>query len=748
MLKFQPLKNPAVVPGLCLRIPQADSYIRITHTFATCAYIMWVKGAEGARYARRPTRLGLSKLAELSSERGACWGILSLGSSQSDVPPAGSKRSLKLDASYELIKPLIKLFESEKNLSRHKFNKLIGDHADSTGAPLITVRRLVLRYYYFGLSKSGLLPLTPGPEPQKRSSRLSSAAKEPNKSYGPKRRGRQSIQTKKPRSGNSGSSGPQHKKKYPPNDFIPQTIDIVDMTNCLKRLLKRGKTCISDAHEEYLAQEFRKRHPEIHREYMAGLRVAPVSERQFRYYINKFVELEEALEQNLNRYKRNRGYAGVHRSTGPADVYELDATGGRFFLVARGDPPILLGTPTIYIMIDRASRYVPAIYLTLRKASFEEVRYVMLISFTSRDWLRSLDIDVDDEQFPPGRPCAELCLDRGPELASLAMDEAAAEGLRIPVTSLPSRNPDAKAIVERFIRELKRKMANTRLKGIFVQRPTDHDTRAQRNKAARVAVHTLKEAYAVLIEIVNDYNNSPHKALRRNKLLIQAGVPPTPKAAYLWGLDNITALKATKLTNEDFQKALLGFDHATISNGVVRYRDRVYDTANEAAARYCEKFARRARSFDIRIHRPAFHEFFVPMPHGEWAHFVISPGGAAEVRGVTLDEEDALEETELLLTQNAAEDAKRNRVAKKVERSGSPSRRTQAPIRVDHQTQTALQNRETQHIKDVIAGQASAISRSSGVPRKKQVKSEGWRSLEENEQTRHLDEVQSRRRSA
>jgi hypothetical protein len=115
------------------------------------------------------------------------------------------------------------------------------------------------------------------------------------------------------------------------------------MTACLERLLKLGKACIADAHEEYLAKEFRKRHPEIHREYIEKRRIVPVSERQFRYYIKKYVDLEEALEKNLNRYKRNRGYAGVHRSTGPADVYELDATGGRFFLSQRQIPRLFWG---------------------------------------------------------------------------------------------------------------------------------------------------------------------------------------------------------------------------------------------------------------------------------------------------------------------------------------------------------------------------------------------------------------------
>ena len=57
MIEFQPLENPATYPGLVLRIGDEDSrYLRLTHVFEECVYVMWVNQPEQARYARHSSR--------------------------------------------------------------------------------------------------------------------------------------------------------------------------------------------------------------------------------------------------------------------------------------------------------------------------------------------------------------------------------------------------------------------------------------------------------------------------------------------------------------------------------------------------------------------------------------------------------------------------------------------------------------------------------------------------------------------
>src|SRR5258708_19141755 len=99
-LEFKPLHTPALAVGLALRIDGNDRLLRITHLFKTCAYVMWVRNPEDARYARRPIRISLRQLEDLASSPGTCWGALSLPSTipESSIPPirAGTASRFRL----------------------------------------------------------------------------------------------------------------------------------------------------------------------------------------------------------------------------------------------------------------------------------------------------------------------------------------------------------------------------------------------------------------------------------------------------------------------------------------------------------------------------------------------------------------------------------------------------------------------------------------------------------------------------
>ena len=91
------------------------------------------------------------------------------------------------------------------------------------------------------------------------------------------------------------------------------------------------------------------------------------------------------LSVNLRTYESGQGSFGLLRANGPGEIWEIDATGGRLELVAEGDPDVVLGHPYIYLIIDRWSCSIPAIYLTLRPPSWDELSYALIIAFTSRE---------------------------------------------------------------------------------------------------------------------------------------------------------------------------------------------------------------------------------------------------------------------------------------------------------------------------------------------------------------------------
>lgn len=651
------------------------------------------------------------------------WGQLALPSALVSLPVIGSGHEQELDAAWDQIAPLIEAFKTEANLSRSRFSYLIRERADAIQTSVVTLRRLILRYYYFGGIKSALLPLPSGVKPGQGYSGV--ATTDPSAISETKRRGRQTVLA-------------DEKGR---NNFVVSEDDINDMVETVKKLLRKGPTNLTNAHEEYLAGAFRRRHPDLYAKYIADEIVEPVTVRQLRYYFGANTKLSDELAKNLRTRERNEGYTSSLFATGPGEVYEIDATGGRIHLVSHDNPPILLGKPTIYLMIDRSSRFVPGVYVSLRAPSYEEVRHVLLISFTSRERrFRALGIDIDDDRWPVGRIPAVLCPDRGSDFMSKSMEQAVVRELKIEVTPLPPLCPDGKAIVERLIRELKRRMAASELKGVYADKIKDPETKHAARKAEAAAAHSLSEVYRTVIEIIDDHNNRPHSALKRRRDLAQAGVPPVPKQAYLWGLDNVTGLRSPPLTDEDYHHLLLSTDTASISNGILRYKNRPYEPANEPAFDIAAKSTRKAKSVSVRVDKSDPYEIFIPNARGEWASFLITTGGAAELGGLTLDEEEALAPQSARLWARSEHEGKRARVAARGAKAKRSPKRAPA-VKVDRQQQTRARLQATDDMKRKLTGDVPIKTTTA----KSSSPTVDWEQVEEQERLRNLELIRKHR---
>lgn len=727
-LEFIPTKNAALSPGMALRIEETNSkYLRLTHVFDRCVYAMWVGKPSNARYAKRPKRILLSELNKLAAQPGSTWGRLTLPSALTLPPPDESERSKELDAAWNMIEPLIKDFETEANLSHYRFSFLIRERANALESSFITLLRLTLRYYYFGGTRHALLPLPAGAMPGQ--GYVFVETDDPGISRQPNRRGRQPILA-------------SDKGK---NDFIVLEDDINDMVACMKTLLRKGPTYFTTAQVEYLAGAFRQRHPDIHTKYIGGEIVEPVTVRQFSYYIKANAKFSDELAKNLRTHERNQGSVGSVLASGPGEVYEIDATGGRLYLVSEDDPPIQLGKPTIYILIDRWSRFVPSVYISLRHASYEEVRHALLVAFTSREKrFRALGVDIDDERWVVGRIPAVLCPDRGSDFMSEAMTQAVVNDLKIEMTPLPPYCPDGKAIVERFIREVKRRMATKGMKGVYADKIKDPQSKRVARKAEAAAVHSLAEAYRMLVEIVVDHNNRPHSALKRKRVLTQAGVPPIPSKAYLWGLEHITGLRSPPFTDDDYRKLMLSIDTASISNGILRYRNRPYQPVNEAAVDIAAKSTGRAKSIEVRLDKTYPHEIFIANSRSEWASFRITPGGARELAGLSLDEEDALASQNALLWARAEHDNKVERVNAKSTKKKPTAKRSVTAVKVGKVEQIKAQQKETAKMKRKLVGGSMDIEPVS----ESSPPAESWEQIEEQERLANIELARKLRRKS
>ena len=719
MVDFSPLTNARPTVGLVLQIPtNGPRYWRVTHLFENALYFVWVNEPEKFIYARRPFRRTYSQIDHLCSE-GAVWGRLALPQYLASSLSEESDQSA-LTAAWEQISPLIETLSIEDNLDRTNFTRLIRSHAESKQIEFRSLYRSVLRYYYFGALKRALLPLPRGPRIGYRPYALATSSSLPQK-----RRGR--------------LSGIE--RKLGVNDFVLSQSDIQQMMERIRKALSSGPLLITDAYENYMREDFAKTHPTVFREYVDKRRTVPVTLRQFRYHAN-LADLDSTLIDNLLRASRPGDHTGSLYASGPAEVYEIDSTGGRIHLVSKYDRGALLGTPLIYLIIDRWSRYIPSVYMSLRDASYEEVRHALLVAFTSRERFQRLGVDVDDETWPIGRVSASLCCDRGSEYLSYAMIQSAVDDLRIEQTILPPYCPDAKAIVENTIGTLKARMVNSGLKGVYAKRPIDPISKRAKKAASAVAVETLGDAYRVLIEKVIEHNNREHSALRKLKVLAQAGVPPTPQAAYLWGLENISSLRRPPLTDEDYRRLLLSIDKASLSNGQLRYRKHLYDPADEAAHALCMRSGKRPRQISIRVDKPSPYEVFCPDSQGNWARFEPSRSARNEMDTLQPDEEDVLESQGATLWVSAKDDSLRTRLSDGSKRSG-PSRKRAERKSISEEERRHLRKTETKAIKGILTQQPQPRE----FPHQDAHSSEdGWVQREQDSQLKALDIIRKHRR--
>lgn len=728
MLTFLNVPNSAPTPGMVLRLAHPDvKYLRITHSFVKNVYVMWVGEPKEIRRARRPERKSWAELEEMVKTRGGQWGQLNLPAKLTTVPVPDSEPALNLNKSWELIAPLIDVFELEGNLDRTKFTAIIRTRAKETHTNQTVLTRLLIRYYYFGRTRLGLLSLPRGTKPGKGGY----ASEKPQNTEicrQVKRRGRKTILA----------------QELGDNAFVVSACDVEDMVATYTSLLRKGPTDKASAHEEYLARAFRKRYPELYEEYISGKLLEPVTARQYRYYVNRNVQLSEELAENVRSHQRNPGHLGSLFSSGPGEVYEIDSTVARLYLVSADDPPVHLRQPTIYLLIDRWSRFVVSAYLSLKAPSYEEVRHALLIAFTSRERrFAALGVDIDDKRWPVGHMPAVICPDRGSDFMSRSMEQAVVQDLRIELTPLSPYSPDGKAIVERLIREVKHRMSASGMTGTYADRPLDPQSKRAARRAKEAAVHTLAEAYRPLIEIIDDHNNRPHTALKKRKLLSQNGVQPTPKAAYIWGRENITGLRKAPFLDEDYKRLLLSTDSGSLGGGVLRYRQRPYLPINELAFEMANNSTNRAKSVSVRVDKSEPSEVYIVNSQGQWADFAITQGAASEIAGLTLDEEELLLPQSALLWARSDHESRVRRVTSLGSKAKSPVPKAKSATDVVQKVQNDMRASETTAMKAALTGKSTSTEMDAALDPRQDDK---WLKHEECDHLKALETIRKNRR--
>lgn len=635
-LAFEPVTHlePALEPGLAYRAsPEEQQYFRLTHVFEESVYYVVVTTAEAARHCGKPQLLNPATLDRWRRSNAGQWGRIALPKVFLSEPEPKSDRAEDIKEHWRWIKPLTVAFEAEP-IMQYQFTPRIKARAVELQMCWLTLRRTLIRWYYFGRNELALSALTRGRKPD-----LELAA-----ALGPKLLrnpiaglGNGKMVDRPKRAGRRQDIAEGRRE----HTVVFDKDDEKDMAAAMRAALKsEGKrVTIEVMMKSYLHGRFREKYPDAWLAWQErGETAMPMTRRIFSYRTRNVI-LNEEEQARLTR-PRKASNTGFLDARAPGDICEMDGTGGRLWLIMRdGNGDVVgLGKANIYIFIDRWSRFINGVHITLSNNSYESLRTALMYAFTAReDRFESLGVDARESRWPKSRIPVEITTDRGPEFLGEQIVQSVVEHIGIVHTPLKAYFPNGKGIVERFIRTLKQKMSEE-LKGAYASAIKDRATKLLSEKVRMAAVETLREAYRVLVEIAIRYNKKPHRTLQQYAILKQHGVPPTPEAAYVWGLKNIAGARVSPYTDEQFSILLKRTERAVLSSGVLRYQTHDYEPVNELAFQQARRMPGRRRTVKIKVDADRVDLHMLVGSHGQLAHFRATEKTRAHLGQMTVDE--------------------------------------------------------------------------------------------------------------
>ena len=281
------------------------------------------------------------------------------------------------------------------------------------------------------------------------------------------------------------------------------------------------------------------------------------SYRTFVHWYNRLPPRNQVLESSTNKsdFARNmRGLSGkaTDNTSVPGSCFELDSTPLDVYVIssfAEVDP-VPLGRPTVYCIIDKESRMIVGLHVSMEYASWRAGRQALVNAFTpKKEFCARYNVQITEEQWPCHHIPQRLLCDRGEFICN------SPEQLVVPLIGhlsiAPPYRPDFKGIVERRFKILNDKVAH-KLKGTTLGKNwlrVDDDPRLD-------AVYTLEQITEILIREVLIHNNSKFNDLVvQSPHMLEHKLSPTP--LNYWNIHLQNYKHALGTASEDNIRALL-----------------------------------------------------------------------------------------------------------------------------------------------------------------------------------------------
>jgi len=291
-----------------------------------------------------------------------------------------------------------------------------------------------------------------------------------------------------------------------------------------KYYLKETGTTLAKAYKNMLIDSYAN---EVRLAEACGRKPHVPTLKQFSYWYKKQYSQDEIIKSRTseNDHLRNkRTVLGCvsQDSFLPGSYFEIDATVADVHIVSELGAQYVIGRPTIYMIVDRASRMIVGMHVSLYHASWRAARQALVNCFLPKsDYCRQFDIQIDDSEWPCAHIPRVLVCDNG-EMIGLEPQKALTPMTQLSFT--PPYRPDCKGVVEKRFdilnKEVIHELLGTTRGGNVVRGSRD---------PRKDAIYTLKEVTALIIKAVLEHNRSILDDLALSSpLLIENDFAPTP----------------------------------------------------------------------------------------------------------------------------------------------------------------------------------------------------------------------------
>jgi putative transposase len=344
--------------------------------------------------------------------------------------------------------------------------------------------------------------------------------------------------------------------------------------------------------------------------------------------LEHFLKTKYPLEERLRRRKGDKRFAQEDRSTqgsvqldchGVGHIYEFDATIVDVLLTSSADKVAIVGKPTLYLIIDRASRLIVGWYLGFENASYSAaMQAIASIGEDKRALCTELGIPYDPADWPAHGVLPEMFIADQGELTSKKARRIA-RSLRCMLTNVPGLRPDWKPLVECGFAML-HQIIGPHSPGYS---PDAENRRRRGPKPEKDASMNLHEFTSVMVKAIMAHNKTMQTGYPLTISQVADGVPPVPRELWAQGVRR----RMGKLDRMDFERVraeLMPRGTATVTGDGLLFEGMYYSCPEAEAKGWLVAGRRSRRPFDIAFDYRLVDEVVVFAANGSGESYVAS----------------------------------------------------------------------------------------------------------------------------